>query len=422
MRRKNKTKIREENLLYKVEQTILPVNNSVYFLIQNRKDHSIPFTATNYLTEYTTKDNSPNTIRNIAFALAYLYSFATQIKLDLNRLIYEGATLTLQQIEQLRQFILTGGNPKISLFNNQSIQSRMVLTNSQMDLIKGYLIAGLIEYGNGGDLEQKIKNITSKFKRLRFKEERNERIRVLDLTTKKLLEEAFKDQFNPVWKDELISLRNSCIYGIADETGARIGEILGLYVNDLSTGALPTIYIVRRKNNQNDPRRNKPQAKTFSRPIPISRELHQKIISYIKRRPNTNIRRNKHSLHLFVSHRTKTIGKPLSIRQAHKLMEDVNRYYSQEPLWKEKANWHDVRHTALYRFYWAYEGEPNQKELLQQIGGHMSDTVFARYHQLAIAEKAQKIHRQILDSAENSSTIQKTGPSLNWENESTLED
>lgn len=81
-------------------------------------------------------------------------------------------------------------------------------------------------------------------------------------------------------------------------------------------------------------------------------------------------------------------------------MEEIDRFYSNNPDWEKKINWHDIRHTALYRFYWKFKGRPNQKELLKEIGGHVSDSIFAHYHTLAIAEEAQIIHRQLLEEGD----------------------
>ena len=56
-----------------------------------------------------------------------------------------------------------------------------------------------------------------------------------------------------------------------------------------------------------------------------------------------------------------------------------------------RVGWHDIRHTALYGFYWALRDQPNQKELLKQTAGHSSDSAFELYHRLALIEDAQHL-------------------------------
>lgn len=413
--RKTSSAKKSHFLGFKVEETKIGESNS-YFLIQDRIDYSIPFTVTHYLSDYSTINKSPKTIKNIADALTYLYSFTKSISLNLNMSIVDGNTLELKQIEQLRDFIRSGGDySNIRVFNKKSTRTLSLSeTNRLMSLIKGYLRWGLDEYCSKG-ANDKIAALERKFKSLQFSVKRDNRIRVVNPTCLELLEKVFALTSESCWKNPISRLRNHCMFGIALETGARISEILGLYIGDFSTGSSPLIYIIKRDNNKNDPRKTKARVKTFSRSIVITNELHNKIINYISARPGKN------NLFLFLAHEGPNKGKPLSLRRAHALMEDVNRFYKEDPLWKGKINWHDVRHTALYRFYWDFEGEPDQKQMLKDIGGHISDSVFARYHQLAIAEKAQKILRKVHEDQVNRKPKPSTHTS-DIESEISLED
>ncbi len=134
MRRKNKSKLRVIELAYKVEETIVDSELPPFFLIQERDSHAVPITVLNYLSDYSRRNNSPNTVKNIAYALAHLYTFAKRNSIKLDRLIYSGETLSVNQIEQLRNFTTTGGNENVRLLNNRSaIKSTEGATNSKME-------------------------------------------------------------------------------------------------------------------------------------------------------------------------------------------------------------------------------------------------------------------------------------------------
>lgn len=382
---------KSSRLRYKVEQTRIDDSNH-YFLIQDSVDNSVPDSVTHYLSDYSRNYKSPNTVKNIAYALVYLYSFSKFISVNLNRLILDGKTLELNQITHLRDFIRTRGNPNLQYIKKPTnAELSLKETNRLMGLIKSYLKWGLDTYCSKG-CGEKIETLERKFRSLKYNVKRDNTVRVLKKRPVELLTEAFNIGPDSVWNNPINQLRNHCIYGIADETGARIGEIMGLYVGDISTGSYPSINIVKRDENKLDSRKIKTRAKTTSRTISISNALHNKIVEYISVRPGKS--RNPF---LFLSHKGSTTGRPLSLRSVHSLMEDIDRFYSNNADWEKKINWHDVRHTALYRFYWKFKGRPNQKELLKDIGGHVDDGVFAHYHSLAIAEESQIIHRQLLE-------------------------
>lgn len=389
------------SLSYRVHQTNI-TGKLQCFLIQNRNNFLIPFTATHYLSDYAIAEKSPQTSRNIAYALAYLYSFAEHRRFDLNDLISNGNSVELSFIEPLRTFVRSKGNPKLVIFGNTEIGLSLSETNRIMSLILGYLRWGLENYSDNPQFS--IEKLERVFRNLRFSLKRKQDVRVLNNKIVGLLDTAFDLQTTPVWTNPLDRLRNNCIYRIAFETGARIAEILGLYIGDIGTGSAPVINFIKRDNNEKDSRTVRPRAKTFGRSLPISRSTHRKIIQYIQSRPGKN-----RNVFLFVSHDGETKGEPLSLRRAHALMEDVERHFKDQTGWERKANWHDIRHTALYRFYWQFKDRANRKDLLKSAAGHVSDSVYNRYHQLAIMEDVQK-HLIRMHSREE--TISR--PSINY--------
>lgn len=383
------------NLGYKLQTT--NITGVQYFLIQSRENHIIPFTVTNYLTAYSRNGKSPHTIRNIGYALIYLYSFGEKLGTDINEIISNGETLEIKEITNLREFIRTTGSLQydLNLTRSANLLSKQE-TNRLMKLILGYLKWGLEIYSK--DPFSQLNKLEQKFNNLKYSLKTTSEIRVIEDSKIKDLETIFDFYNSSIWKNKTTALRNHCMFSLCLETGARISEILSLYVGDISTGAYATISIIKRDDNNLDHRKVKPRVKTTSRSIPISKTLHQNLIRYISQRSKTH--RNPF---LFLSHEGPNKGKGLSIRQAHAIMEKVDVHLkATNKSWSEKINWHDLRHTALYKFYWTYKDNPKQKELLQKIGGHISNSVFMRYHNLALMEEAQNL---LADANEKNNSI-----------------
>lgn len=360
------------------------------FLIEDRSDHLIPFTATHYLTDYGLVGKSPKTAENIAYALAYLFSFAKHGNLNLNDLIATGGAFNRNQVGDLISFIRSRGLAQRTLGRRTLLPMGKDQTNRIAGQILRYLCWGLETYNNTPGAE--IERLMAKFRELRFSTIRTEDDRVLKPTLIGLVEDAFDLDSAMVWKNPLDRCRNNGIFGIANETGARISEIMALQVGDVGVGSVSVIHIVKRANDSRDPRRERPSAKTFGRTLPISKQLHTRIAAYIQQRPRKN-----HNIYLFLSHDGKTTGKPLSLRRAHALWDDVARAYAADLRLVFKPSWHDVRYTTLYRLYQLVKHKPNAKEILKQAAGHISDSVFLRYHRMAIMEDVQE-HLTALNS------------------------
>jgi integrase len=357
----------------------------------------VPFTATHYLTDYSVVGKSPKTAENVAYALAYLYSFAKHKNLDLNALVASGKTLNLDLIGPLIAFIRARGMVGPTFARQKMSPVSMNQTNQIAGLIKGYLRWALETYAT--DPYAEIERLNSRFQNLRYSSLRIEDARVLNADTVQLLKEAFDVGSTRVWRSDLDRLRNFCIFQIAYETGARISEILALQIGDISVGSISLIHIVKRRNEA-DTRKRKPRAKTFGRSLPISKRLHQRLAEYIQQRPQ------KHrSIFLFLSHEGPTKAKPLTLRRAHALFEDVEHSYLRDGRLVSKPTWHDIRYTALYAFYQKVKHLPNCKELLKQAAGHVSDSVFRRYHKMAIMEDVQVHLRELNDRVDENSTM-----------------
>ena len=207
------------------------------FLIQHRTTHSIPFTVTRYLTEKAVT-RSPATLRNDAYGIAYLYSFADAHGINLNSDIAAGKGFDLGRLAALRDFIRAKANPTSVVLPSARMNKKLNSireTNRIMDLISRYLSFGYLCYS--ATPETGLQLLEKHRVAVRYGVRRNEPLRVLPAVIMAILDEAFALDSAKVWKAPTDRLRNYCIYQLARETGARIAEIMGLEVGDISTGS-----------------------------------------------------------------------------------------------------------------------------------------------------------------------------------------
>lgn len=121
---------------------------------------------------------------------------------------------------------------------------------------------------------------------------------------------------------EAIALRyrNQLIVLLLMAFGPRRGDILKLYTGDVKTHSTnPTLWVRRRPDDPNDPRKWEPNAKTQERMLPLdpylARVLNDYVLEYRKLIPN-----NKKSPYLLLSTST---GSPLSARALNDVFENL---------------------------------------------------------------------------------------------------
>lgn len=83
---------------------------------------------------------------------------------------------------------------------------------------------------------------------------------------------------NNPWETLHSKERNALIVHMMLELGLRRGELLGVRINDIKSNEL---YVARRPDDELDDRLDEPNAKTRARPIPLSRDLSQRIYFYV---------------------------------------------------------------------------------------------------------------------------------------------
>ncbi|MVA33942.1 tyrosine-type recombinase/integrase [Agrobacterium vitis] len=119
-----------------------------------------------------------------------------------------------------------------------------------------------------------------------------------------------------------VRFRNYLIVRLLIELGIRRGELLGLYVVDLTlSGSKGTVTIHRRPDDKHDSRRVKPAAKTAARVLPLSGRatelLHEWVVEYRSKLPLS-----KRNPFLIV---TVPDGKPMSLSNINKIFQALRR-------------------------------------------------------------------------------------------------
>lgn len=115
--------------------------------------------------------------------------------------------------------------------------------------------------------------------------------------------------------------RNYVLIRFLLDLGLRRGELLGIKVADLDLGAGKTLTIHRRPDDLEDPRAEKPEAKTMARVLALGGRLAEIVHEYIVHHRSAFPRARKHP-YLFIN----TVdGAPLSLSSVNKILQALRR-------------------------------------------------------------------------------------------------
>lgn len=158
---------------------------------------------------------------------------------------------------------------------------------------------------------------------------------------------ALVDPANPanLATSEFLRERNNLIVRMLLGLGLRRGELLGIKVQDINL-AKSTVLVARRADDQEDPRRRQPAAKTHARELQIGAALMALVKSYLSSRQR--LAGAKRHPYLVVSDE----GAPLSLNSITWLFSSLRA----ELTGMEKLSAHVLRHTWNDRFSAAAEG------------------------------------------------------------------
>jgi hypothetical protein len=188
---------------------------------------------------------------------------------------------------------------------------------------------------------------------------------------------------------------------MCEELGARANEpLLGLIEDVSALGQKPTLDIIDRRNDPEDPRADRPTLKLMPRRIPIPHDLHVQIWRYIHevrprilakaiRSGNEDYRRAARSnRHILVSSQ----GRPLSKSMLAEMNRRVRKVEGLDPT-MERAQWRNAFADDCFEAF-GPTGRRNHIALL--MGRRRHSKQFDRYPRGAIERSA---HRTLVDLA-----------------------
>lgn len=186
-----------------------------------------------------------------------------------------------------------------------------------------------------------------------------------------------------------VRFRNYVLILLMLTFGFRRGETLKLYVGDVNVkGRRPSLRVVRRPGDANDPRAIEPAVKTLGREVPLSAEMAKLLDIYIQHhRPH--FPGVGESPFLFFSED----GQPLSLRMVNAVLEQISRRF---PEFQGVLSPHVLRHTYNDMLTEnaresGIEGEAFKQAQNYLNGWQLTSDQGAAYSRRAIEEQARNI-------------------------------
>jgi integrase/recombinase XerD len=225
-------------------------------------------------------------------------------------------------------------------------------------------------YGQIFDFDIEKDNIT---KKLRYTEQRD------------YVKWYEDDEINNI-QSKLRSMRDKIVFKALIETGARIGEMLGVRLEDFNMDE-GIIRIVKRQSNENNSR-----VKTMERDLYISEQLTSEIADYMRgERIDADV---NYSEYLFLNHKGKNKGKPLEQRNYLQILKGASKKAGFDA---KKIRTHSGRSThAQILLEELYNGTVSEGYILQQMGWNDISTL-KKYTRAYNEKNRVKISRMILE-------------------------
>jgi len=212
----------------------------------------------------------------------------------------------------------------------------------------------------------------------------------------------YDSEHNP-FSNAGLRLRNDLLFRLLDETGIRPGELLSLRNDRINlVGEVKSITVARTHDDPHDPRVKQPVAKTLERMIAIKPQTAALLHSYV-----TEVRKiiqgaNKHP-YLFVSHKGKTAGQPLTQEGFGQVVLEMKKtkpefavvfpYYFRHNFNDVMSEKIDKNNELANAGVEGYEHIDSDKEakMRKQTMGHTSDASAAPYIQRHVKKKADEL-------------------------------
>ncbi|ECH0563246.1 phage integrase family protein [Salmonella enterica] len=202
---------------------------------------------------------------------------------------------------------------------------------------------------------------------------------------------SVKSKINPF--SEHVRFRNNLIIEILLETGIRGGELLNIKLVDFDY-VHKSLCIVRRPDDQNEPRLRQPLVKTLERKIPLSIELTELIQNYISDFRSKQCHAGEHD-YLLVTHSSKgQLGHALTISGYQKIFEQIRKNSNV----LSDIVGHSLRHTWNVKFSEMMLMNSNSQDYITYekvrnylMGWKKNSSTSDIYNQAFIAQESRKI-------------------------------
>lgn len=326
-----------------------------YYFICSSNDMVIIKEPTKYLKHKTNEHRSPNTVKNIAYAISYYLAYLTEQELSIESI------LKMKYAEQNKHFTsflcwLQAGNhcDRNKKPNNNTC-------NSYLKAVFGFYNFLLLEYEIEGDirvLEQRSIGYIGR-SGVQFRK---------TVQSFKSYLPAIDSTGRTIERDKIVTLldsssniRDQLLILLLEETGFRIGELLGVKYADDIDYENKYIYVKYREDNDNQARAKRAE----DRRSKISNGTFDLLIHYM----NENRKVLKNQEYLFITLYGKTKGKALT----------VNAVYSVFKILEKKTGIKATPH--MFRHYFANERRKAKWEinLISTALGHKSIYTTEKY-------------------------------------------
>jgi site-specific recombinase XerD len=232
-----------------------------------------------------------NTQKDELRAIKKLYEWADRENLDFDSIFLSKAFLRPHQIASLAQSLRTSDRDGTAISG--------LKYNSYLSTVASYLAwyaAEIITDSNSPAVSKSIDKMfeATKAKKVRktgsqYRKNQSILAKKLSKETKRTLVQLFHNPFTNLTQPNQrpIRFRNVLILRILYVTGIRLGELLGLRLQDFipSSGGEPAYLVVRRYHDDSlDDRPIQPVSKTLARKLPIDLNLEGAISEYLKMR------------------------------------------------------------------------------------------------------------------------------------------
>ncbi len=208
-----------------------------------------------------------------------------------------------------------------------------------------------------------------------------------ETSRKALLDLIQPDSRSNPWSQGFLQERNNFIIHLLLGTGIRKGEMLGIKIGDINLSE-SKLFIARRADDPEDPRRIQPATKTYDRELRLGSDLMRQIKQYLPLR--AQIPKARKHPYLIVSQS----GSPLSINSVDLIFATLRNHMPEVP----QLSAHILRHTWNNRFSELVEGvlTPEQeKKVRNYIMGWSDQSRSAENYTVRYVE--QQAHKALVD-------------------------